>query len=273
LPNDTNTLPVICTTSPLRDPDGTVLGAVAVFSDLTPLKELEVERRRAERLAYFEVLASGLAHEIKNPLVAIKTFTQLLPRRRNDDRFIEDFGRVATREMERMERLLERLRTLSRPGDRPRHPLDVRAPIRQALESLQPACDEKNVTVIASLGPAPCMVRGDHGELEQLFLNLFMNAHEATPPGGSLMIDLARADEQVAITVADTGPGIPADLLERVFDPFFTTKQRGSGLGLTICAGIAQTHGARLRAGNRVTGGASFSVEFPLVAAPAAVVR
>src|SRR5688572_14889358 len=196
--------------------------------------------QRAERLAYFEVLASGLAHEIKNPLVAIKTFTQLLPRRRDDDRFIDDFGRIATREMERMERLLERLRTLSRPGDRPRHPLDVRAPIREAAESLQPACDEKNITLVTSLGAIPCMVRGDHGELEQLFLNLLMNAHEATPPGGTLRVDLVRTDEHVAITVADTGPGIPSDLLERVFDPFFTTKQRGSGLGLTICAGIAQ---------------------------------
>ena len=75
---------MICTTSPLCDPEGTVLGAVAVFSDLTPLKELEVERRRAERLAYLEVLASGIAHEIKNPLVAIKTFTQLLPRRSSE---------------------------------------------------------------------------------------------------------------------------------------------------------------------------------------------
>jgi PAS domain S-box-containing protein len=269
----TPTLPVTCTTSPLRDPDGMVLGAVAVFSDLTPLKELEVERRRAERLAYFEVLASGLAHEIKNPLVAIKTFTQLLPRRRHDDRFIDDFGRIATREMDRMERLLERLRTLSRPGDRPRHPLDVRAPIREALESLQPACDEKNITVIASLGLASCMVRGNHGELEQLFLNLFMNAHEATPPGGSLMIDLARTDEHVAITVGDTGPGIPAELTERIFDPFFTTKLRGSGLGLTICAGIAQTHGARLRAANRAGGGAAFSIEFPLMSVAAAVPR
>jgi len=108
-------------------------------------------------------------------------------------------------------------------------------------------------------------VRGDHGELEQLFLNLLMNAHEATPPGGTLRVDLVRTDEHVAITVADTGPGIPSDLLERVFDPFFTTKQRGSGLGLTICAGIAQTHGARLRASNRAAGGASFSVDFALV--------
>src|SRR5437762_4518546 len=132
LPGADRVRPVICTTSPLRDPDGIVLGAVAVFSDLTPLKELEVARRRAERLAYFEMLASGIAHEIKNPLVSVKTFAQLLPRRRGDDRFIDDFGRIVTREIGRMERLLDRLRTLSRPGERPRHLLDLRAPIAEA---------------------------------------------------------------------------------------------------------------------------------------------
>ena len=113
------TRPVICTTSPLREPAGAVLGAVAVFSDLTPVKELEAARRRAERLAYFELLASGIAHEIKNPLVSIKTFAQLLPRRRHDDRFVEDFGRIADREIGRMEQLLERLRRLARPHDTP----------------------------------------------------------------------------------------------------------------------------------------------------------
>ena len=87
------------------------------------------------------------------------------------------------------------------------------------------------------------------------------------------MIDLTRTDEHVTITVGDTGPGIPSDLLERVFDPFFTTKQRGSGLGLTICAGIAQTHGARLRAKNRAAGGACLLVEFSLVPVPAPVAR
>ena len=121
--------PVICTISPVRDPVGAVLGAVAVVSDLTPLKELEVERRRAEQLAYFQALASGIAHEIKNPLVAIKTFSQLLPRRRGDARFLEEFGRISTREIDRMQRLVDRLRTLSRPAGGPRHPIDVRVPL------------------------------------------------------------------------------------------------------------------------------------------------
>ncbi len=271
LPGTDATRPVICTTSPLRDPDGTVLGAVAVFSDLTPLKQLEIERRRAERLAYFEVLASGIAHEIKNPLVAIKTFTQLLPRRRSEPQFIEEFGRIAGREINRMERLVERLRTLAHPARTPEHPVDVRVPLAEALEFMQPTFDEKGLTVTASLGATPCSIRGDHRNLEQLFLNLLMNAHEAAPPGSTLGIDVTHDDERITVAIADSGPGIPPGLLEKIFEPFFTTKQRGSGLGLAISAGVAQAHGARLQAENRPGGGAVFRVEFPVARVTAPV--
>src|SRR5438874_4345159 len=263
LPGADRARPVMCTTSPLRDPDGIVLGAVAVFSDLTPLKELEIERRRAERLAYFEVLASGIAHEIKNPLVAIKTFTQLLPRRAREPQFVDEFGRIVRREIHRMERVVDRLRTLAHPGRRPEYAVDVRAPLAEALEFMQATFDEKSVTIDASLGDTPCRVLGDHQNLEQLFLNLLMNAHEATPPGGTLTIAVTREAEHVTVSVGDTGPGIAPELLEKIFEPFFTTKQRGSGLGLAISAGVAQAHGARLRAANRPGGGAILSVQFP----------
>jgi len=265
------TRPIMCTTAPLHEQDGTVLGAVAVFSDLTPLKDLEVERRRAERLAYFELLAAGIAHEIKNPLVAIKTFSQLLPRRLGDERFLQEFGRVVAREIERMERLLDRLRTLAHPAARPRHPLDLRAPIAEAIETIRPTYAEKNIILSTAVGPTPCLVLGDHSELEQLFLNLLMNAQEATPPRGMVRIELAAGADRVTVAVVDTGAGIPADLLQQVFDPFFTTKLHGSGLGLTICASIVQAHGARLAATNRPAGGAVFTVEFPLVTAEAPV--
>jgi signal transduction histidine kinase len=264
--------PVMYTTSPLRDPDGVVLGAVAVFSDLTALKELETERRRAERLAYFEMLASGIAHEIKNPLVGIKSFTQLVPRRHQDERFIAEFSRVVGREIQRMERLLERLGALSRPGRRPQHSLDLRAPIEQAVEAMRPTFDEKGVAIRVTLGRSPCFVVGQQAELEELFLNLVMNAHEATPPGGVVQVEIAHDAERVTVSIADTGPGIAPELVERVFDPFFSTKQRGSGLGLAICAGIAQTHGARLQVANAAGGGgAVFSVEFPAATQPAKV--
>jgi PAS domain S-box-containing protein len=256
--------PVICTVSPVRDPTGSVLGAVAVFSDLTPLKELELERRRAERLVYFQTLAAGIAHEIKNPLVAVKTFTQLLPRRPGDARFLEEFGRISTREIGRIQRLVDRLRTLSRPAGGPRHPVDVRIPLTEALELVQPGLEEKSHTMTSLLGAEACVVVGNHQELEELFLNLLLNAHEATPAGGAIAVELTRAETQVVVTVSDSGPGIAPELLERVFEPFFTTKARGSGLGLAISAGIAQAHGARLRAANRATGGAVLTVEFPL---------
>src|SRR2546427_4642983 len=250
LPGADRARPVMCTTSALRDPDGIVLGAVAVFSDLTPLKGLEVERRRAGRVAYFEVLASGVAHEIKNPLVSIKTFAQLLPRPRGDERVIENFCRTVTHEIAPMERLLERLRTLAHPGRRPEHVVDVRAPLAEALEFMQATFDEKGVTIGASLGDAPYRVLGDHQNLEQLFLNLRMNAHEATAPGGALSVGVTRDGEHVTVTVADTGPGIAPELLEKIFEPFFTTKQRGSGLGLAISAGGAPAPGPPPRAGH-----------------------
>jgi PAS domain S-box-containing protein len=263
--------PVICTTSPVRDPGGAVLGAVVVFSDLTPLKELEVERRRAERLAYFQALAAGIAHEIKNPLVAIKTFSQLLPRRRDDARFLEEFGRISTREIERMQRLVDRLRALSRPAVGPRVPLDLRVPLGDALGLVQPALEEHGLTTTIAFGSEPATVLGNPGELEQLFLNLLLNAREATPAGGAVCIDITRTETHATVAVSDTGPGIPPELLERVLEPFFTTKPRGSGLGLAISAGIAQAHGARLRPGNRTGGGAMFTVEFPLVTVVSAV--
>jgi PAS domain S-box-containing protein len=272
LSDGATTRPVICATSPLNDQAGGVLGAVVVFSDLTPHKALEVERQRAERLAYFEMLAAGIAHEIKNPLVSIKAFAQLLPRRRGDEQFIENFGRTVAHQVDRMESLLDRLRTLARPGGRPQHPIDLRAPIGTAIDAMRPAFVEKSVVLSASMGHAPCMILGDYSELEQLFLNLLLNAHEATPSGGMARVEIAVDAGRAIVAIVDTGPGVPPELLERVFDPFFSTKERGSGLGLAICASIVQTHGGRLKAANREVGGAVFTVELPLAVGAALAV-
>src|SRR6266850_4739481 len=262
--------PVICTTSPVRDPAGTVLGAVAVFSDLTPLKELETQRRSAERLVYFQTLAAGIAHEIKNPLVAIKTFTQLLPRRRQDSRFLDEFGRIAVREIDRMQRIVDRLSALSRPANGPRDVLDIRGPLADALEFIQPTLEEKNISLSISLAIEPCFIISNTGELEQLFLNMLLNAYDANPSGGTVSVEATRKKAEVIIEVSDTGAGIAPEVLDRLFEPFFTTKARGSGLGLAISSGIAQAHGGQLRAVNRPAGGAMLSVEFPIATSASA---
>jgi PAS domain S-box-containing protein len=264
--------PVICTTSAVRDPGGAVLGAVAVFSDLTPLKELETQRRSTERLVYFQTLAAGIAHEIKNPLVAIKTFTQLLPRRRQDQRFLDEFGRIAVREIDRMQRLVDRLSALSRPVNGARDVLDVRGPLGDALEFILPTFEGKNISLSTSLATQSCLIIGNTGEIEQLFLNLLLNAYDATPNGGAVSVEAMRTDTSITITISDTGAGIAPEVLGKIFEPFFTTKARGSGLGLAISSGIAQAHGGRLRALNRPTGGAMFSVELPLTTSTSATI-
>jgi signal transduction histidine kinase len=264
--------PVMCTTSPLRDPTGLPVGAVAVFSDLSPVKELEHERRRGEQLAQFEALASSIAHEIKNPLVAIKAFAQLIPRRLQDERFVGEFSRVVTREIGRIEQLVDRLRMLSSgPGERPRHRIDLRVSLLEAVEFLKPSFEERRIALEADLGSQPSLVLGDHAELEALFVNLLINGQEATPSGGVVRVVLRVEGETVMVSVSDSGPGIPPEHLGRIFDPFFTTKASGSGLGLTICAGIAKGHRAKLRAVNEPGGGAVFTLEIPaaLIADPA----
>jgi len=261
--------PVVCSTSPFRNAEGNLLGAVLVFSDLTRLKELEGEKHRAERLASFNVLASGIAHEIKNPLVAIKTFAQLLPQKFGEENFREDFAKVAVREIDRIEGLVERLRDLSKPAEDRLRPLDLREPIEATLELLRGQLEETQ-TVVRRLYPAtPCLVAGDPARLEQLFLNLFQNALEAMNPGGELTIGLDNQNGPggaltLRVQVSDTGPGIPEALRGKIFDPFVTTKPRGSGLGLAICHAIADSHRATIRVENSPgRHGTTVTLEFP----------
>jgi len=270
-------VPLMCTASPLRNPQGALVGAVAVFSDLSRLRELERERRRAERLASMEAIASGMVHEIRNPLVAIKTFTQLLPTRFNDPGFRDTFSRVAGREIARVDDLLDRFRMLSSASRQPMEPVDVTAPIGDTLQLLQPRLEERRVSLRRVGETAPRSVLGNASQLEQLFLNLCLNALEAMDSGGELTVRVADLSEgggsTLLVEVSDTGSGIPDDMLEQIFNPFVTTKDHGTGLGLAICRAITDAHRAILRARNNVgRPGCTFTVEFPVpVAKPARV--
>jgi len=270
-------VPLMCTTSPLRSPQGALVGAVAVFSDLSRVKELEHERRRAERLASMEAIASGMVHEIRNPLVAIKTFTQLLPSRFDDAGFRDNFSRVAGREIARMDDLLDRFRMLSSAARQPMEPVDVTVPLRETIELLQPRLEERRIALRRVGEGTPRPVLGNASQLEQLFLNLCLNALEAMDPGGELTVRVADLSEgggsTLLVEVSDTGGGIPDDIVEQIFNPFVTTKAHGTGLGLAICRAITDAHRAILRARNHVgRPGCTFTVEFSVpVAKPARV--
>lgn len=261
-------IPVVCSTSPLRDRPGSVLGAVIVFSDLSRLKELEREKRRGERLAAFGAFASGIAHEIKNPLVAIRTFAELLPERFTDDEFRSDFSMVVLREIERIDHLVARLRGLAVPSHSAFRTVDIIEPIEETLALLRAQFIQKNIRLARSYGASSTRVSGDADQLKQLFLNLFINALEAMGHSGELRIrlgDRATHDGKLLlIEITDTGSGIPESLIGKIFDPFVTTKPKGSGLGLAICRGITDAHKATIRATNAERGhGTSILIEIP----------
>jgi PAS domain S-box-containing protein len=262
-------VPIVCATSPLKDKAGAVLGAVIVFSDLSRLKDLEREKRRGERLAAFGALASGIAHEIKNPLVAIRTFAELLPERFTEEDFRKDFSVIVLKEIERIDQLVARLRGLAVPSHQSFRSVDIIEPIEETLALLRGQFLQKRIHITRAYGASNTRISGDSDQLKQLFLNLLINAVEAMEHDGEVTVRLAdRATHDghsLLIEVTDSGSGIPEQLIGKVFEPFVTTKPKGSGLGLAICRGITDAHKGTIRAIPANPGrGTTILIEFPL---------
>jgi signal transduction histidine kinase len=271
-------VPIVSSTSALRDDQGTIIGALVVFSDLSRLKALESDKRRAERLAAFGTLASGIAHEIKNPLVAIRTFAELLPERFTDVDFRETFAKVVVAEIGRIDDLVGKLRGLVVPSLQQAPIADVREPIMDTLALLSGQLEQTRTTVRRSFLDLTPLVAVDPNQLKQLFLNLFQNAIEAMGHGGMLTVRVRRGDTNdpptVVIEVEDTGPGIPESIRNSIFNPFFTTKEQGTGLGLAICRGITDAHHGTIRADpSEHSHGTTITVEFPAATELAETVR
>jgi len=262
-------VPLVYSTAKLQDKDGKTHGALIVFSDLSRLKELEREKQRAERLASFGALAAGVAHEIKNPLVAIRTFAELLPERFGDVDFREDFSKVVIKEISRIDDLVGRLRGIAASAPQQVGAVDLREPINDTLALLRGQLEQTRTSVVRDFqDPAP-YVAIEESQLKQLFLNLFLNAIEAMGNEGSLTVRITRKHAQgqpwIVVDVSDTGPGISDTVAANIFDPFFTTKVRGSGLGLTICRGITDAHRGTIRAErNPDASGTTVVVELPV---------
>ena len=271
-------IPLVYSTTKLQDRDGRTHGALIVFSDLSRLKELEKEKRRAERLASFGALAAGVAHEIKNPLVAIRTFAELLPERFGDVDFREDFSKVVIKEISRIDDLVARLRGIAATAPQQVGAVDLRDPINDTIALLRGQLEQTRTAVLREYqDPAP-FVSIEESQLKQLFLNLFLNAIEAMGVEGTLTVRITRKHAQgvswIVVEVSDTGPGISDAVAANIFDPFFTTKTRGSGLGLTICRGITDAHRGTIRAERNLDGpGTTLVVELPVPSATAEMLQ
>jgi signal transduction histidine kinase len=226
----------------------------------------EAEKRRAERLVSFGAVARELAHEIKNPLVAIRTFAELLPERVGDRDFRESFGKIVLQEIGRIDQLVARLRSFAAPPIPRFVPVDFAQLLRETLALLRGEIERARVRVTIIGDRAIPVILGDQAQLKQLLLNILMNALEAVDKGGQITVRLSyHPAQQLVLEVEDTGPGVPAELLPTIFDAFVTTKPEGSGLGLAIGRAIANAHHATIRAEN-CPGGRGFKMllEFPV---------
>ena len=246
-------------------------GAILAFNDLSQIKALEEEKRRIERLASIGAFMSGIAHEIKNPLVAIKTLAELLPEQYDDEEFRDTFTKVTLNEVDRIDALVRRLRTLSSGSTVPLHPLNILTPLEETLSLVSGELTRHHITVKRDYQSPVPPIMGDHDQLKQVFVNLCLNSAEAMGEVGTLRVTVesrgkpAGQPSELIIQIADTGPGIPAEHLSTIFDPFFTLKEQGTGLGLAICRGIIDHHRGSITAANgSEDSGAVFMVKFPV---------
>jgi signal transduction histidine kinase len=255
---------------PLTDRQGVLLGAICVARDVTAVRAMEQQVRRVEKLAAIGELAAGAAHEIRNPLTAIRGFMQLLQARaaRSDGEYFQ----IILNEIDRIDSIIRDMLLLARPAEVVRLETDLPALFHEILLMHQSDLQRQNIQVSQQYAPGAATVAVDPKMFRQLLLNLVINATQAMPYGGTLSISLCAADgSAVALTVSDTGVGISPDNLKRLFVPFFTTKEEGTGLGLALCYSIVQAHGGRIDVASQVGQGTSFTITLPLHKTSAAV--
>jgi signal transduction histidine kinase len=257
--------------------DDAVVGTLLLIEDVTDHVRLEEQLQISEKMASIGLLAAGVAHEVNTPLTGISSFTQML---------LEgaDPGDPKTALLEKIEKqtfraakIVNGLLNLSRPGtsSNERIEVDLNAVIGDVFSLLEHQFEVARIKVRRELATEPLLVSGIEHQLQQVFLNLFLNARDAMPRGGWLSVTTRVEGDRVMAEIADTGSGIPSDQLARIYDPFFTTKsfQRGTGLGLSITYGIVREHDGLIHCDSAVGQGTRFTLSLPLAVAEMRSVR
>lgn len=293
-----NDVTIRASTSIFHGQDREVLGALMVLTDISAIRRLEFQIRRSDRLASLGTLSAGMAHEIKNPLVSLKTFAQLLPERYQDSDFRDTFSNLIGHEIDRIDLLVNQLLRFARPAKPILKPLHAHEVLEKALTLVGHRLYQKDIKLSRFWRADADTIHGDGDQLEQVFLNFFLNAMDAMKTHGELSVRTEiRTDEQwlngprfngenngnghgndhagreaLRITIQDSGEGIREEDLPHVFDPFFTTKDYGTGLGLSVVHGIIQEHGGQIEVESELQKGTAFHVLLPLVRSDSKVV-
>jgi two-component system, NtrC family, sensor kinase len=247
-----------------------VIGRLMIMDDITDRVELEAQLSQADKLSSIGLLAAGVAHEVNTPLAVISSYTQMLSKQLQADPQKSGLLEKITRQTFRASEIVNNLLNFSRTGGTEITDVDVNRVIAETLALLEHQFKVGRIEVENALTPKLQPIQGNAGRLQQVFLNLFLNAKDAMPRGGKLRVATANG-ESVNVSISDTGSGIAPEHIHRIYDPFFTTKNspregqpRGTGLGLSVTYGIIQEHAGKIRVESNPGVGTTFILDFPL---------
>jgi two-component system sensor histidine kinase PilS (NtrC family) len=253
--------------SPMKDADGTVIGSVVIFQDLTPVKQMEERIRIADRLAGVGELAAGLAHEIRNPLASITGSSQMLREVPELSETSRTLLGIIERESTRLNGLISDFLAYAGPTMKNVGPVNMTEVATEIVEAVRAGEAREKDVVLENLATRSFRVEGDAEQLKQVLWNLVRNAVQATPRGGVITVDLfsqiRHRQQYVVITVSDTGKGIEPAIIGKIFNPFFTSKAEGTGLGLAISQRILHYHRGFIEVRSTPGTGSVFSVLLP----------
>jgi hypothetical protein len=251
--------------APLVSKDLQQIGRLIIFDDVTDREELERRLVQADKLSSIGLLAAGVAHEVNTPLAVISTYAQMLAKQvSGDDQKAKLLDKIAKQTF-RASEIVNSLLNFSRTSPTDFADVDLNRILRETASLVEHQFQTVGVVTDLSLADNLLSIRGNSGKLQQVFLNLFINAKDAMPDGGILTIRSRSEGGFAVLEIADTGQGIPPEHLARIYDPFFTTKgpKKGTGLGLSISYGIVHEHDGVIEVDSTVGGGTRFRLEFP----------
>ena len=265
LSRDGRRLTLSLSSVPLRDGSGNYSGQVYSFRDISENKLRQENHYRTEKLAALGQLSAGIAHELNTPLGSILGYARLLMRERGLPPEDRERLEIIAEQAIRGSAIIKRLLNFARQSTPELAETDINAVVSDSLRILGEEIGKRRITVMTELEAVPPL-RADKRQIEQVVLNVVLNALQAVVAGGQVRISTFAKDHSVAIGVHDTGPGIPRDVRTRIFDPFFTTKPfgEGTGLGLSVCAGIVSAHGGTIQVESEEGSGASFLITLPV---------
>ena len=257
--------------APLLSRDFVSVGRIILMDDITERVSLETQLAQADKLSSIGLLAAGVAHEINTPLAVISSYSQMLSKQLKGDARLGPVLEKITQQSFRAAEIANGLLNFSRTSTTEFRETDLNQVIRDTLSLLEHQFKTAKVTLDLNLADNLPTINGNQGKLQQVFLNLLLNAKEAMPEGGRLRV-ATMGNGRVEAIVSDSGAGIEPEHLKRIYDPFFTTKtmprpgdRRGTGLGLSVSYGIIQEHAGKIHVESAVGAGTTFHLEFPLL--------